>query len=144
MFCEHAYPRVAADVFILGYPKGLTSQGVMPVWKRGTIASEPLINLMSNVPAMFVDAVTREGMSGSPVIHFGYEITDARGRPGPAYPYPGREPWLVGVYAGRDGVTGEEIEMALGRVWHKRLLDEIFSHQIPGHASSFAPKSGGI
>jgi len=80
---------------------------------------------------MFVDAITREGMSGSPVLYFGDEITDISGRPGPA-PDPRREPWLVGVYAGRDGVTGEEIEMALGRVWHKRLLDEIFYHRVPG------------
>jgi len=33
------------------------------------------------------------------------------------------EPWLAGVYAGRVGVTGQEIEMALGRVWHRRLRD---------------------
>jgi hypothetical protein len=135
MTYEHGCPRVASDVFILGYPKGLTKQGVVPVWKRGTIASEPLFNLTGNIPAILVDAVTREGMSGSPVFYFGGDITTASGAAGPL-PYPGQEPWLVGVYAGRDGVTGDEIDMALGRVWRKQLLDEIFYHQIPGGSSS--------
>ena len=42
MRVEAGYARVAAEVFILGYPEGLSMQGVMPVWKRGSIASEPL------------------------------------------------------------------------------------------------------
>jgi hypothetical protein len=41
----------------------------------------------------------------------------------------------VGVYAGREGVTKEEMDMTLGRVWHRRLLDEIFYDQIPGNES---------
>jgi hypothetical protein len=127
---EPGYPRVAAEVFILGYPKGLTLQGALPVWKRGSIASEPLFNVMKETPAFLVDAVTRDGMSGSPVLYFGDEITDVLGRPRGGILRD--EPWLVGVYAGRQGVTGEEIEMALGRVWHKRLLDEIFFQQVPG------------
>ena len=128
---EQGYPRVASDVVILGYPRGLTKQGVFPVWKRGTIASEPLWNLEGNIPAMLVDAVTREGMSGSPVFYFGSDITTASGEGGPLGS-PAHEPWLIGVYAGRDGVTGDEIAMALGRVWHKRLLDEIIHDPVPG------------
>lgn len=127
---EHGYPRVAAEVFILGYPRGLTMQGVLPVWKRGSIASEPLFSVMDQAPAILVDAVTRKGMSGSPVLYFGDEITDVLGRPRGGNQR--GEPWLIGVYAGREGVTGEEIEMALGRVWHRRLLDEIFFQQVPG------------
>jgi hypothetical protein len=133
---EHGYPRVAAEVFILGYPKGLATQGVLPIWKRGSIASEPLFNVMDEAPAIFVDAVTREGMSGSPVLYFGNEISDVLGRPRGG---DGRtEPWLVGVYAGREGVTGQEIEMALGRVWHRRLLDEIFFQHVPGSSPTVA------
>jgi hypothetical protein len=45
---------------------------------------------------------------------------------------PAAQPWLVGVYAGRDGVTGEELDMALGRVWHRRLLDEMFYDRVLG------------
>jgi hypothetical protein len=134
MRVEAGYPRVAAEVFILGYPKGLSMQGVMPVWKRGSIASEPLFDVMDQAPAFLVDAATRDGMSGSPVLYFGDEITDALGRSAAVGNQQG-EPWLVGVYAGREGVTKEEMDMTLGRVWHRRLLDEIFYDQIPGNTS---------
>jgi hypothetical protein len=130
MVVESGYPRVAAEVFILGYPKGLSMQGVMPVWKRGSIASEPLFDVMDQAPAFLVDAATRDGMSGSPVLYFGDEITDALGHP---VAVGSGEPWLVGVYAGREGVTQEEMDMTLGRVWHRRLLDEVFYDQIPGN-----------
>jgi hypothetical protein len=130
MTFEYGYPRVAAEVIILGYPKGLAKQGVLPVWKRGSIASEPLFFVMDQAPAMLVDAVTRDGMSGSPVLYFGDEITDVLGRPRGGDRR--GEPWLVGVYAGREGVTSEENAMALGRVWHRRLLDEIFFQRVPG------------
>jgi hypothetical protein len=131
MRVESGYARVAAEVFILGYPEGLSMQGVMPVWKRGSIASEPLFNVMDQAPAFLVDAATRGGMSGSPVLSFGDEITDDSGHPVPVDGLQG-EPWLIGVYAGREGVTGEEMDMTLGRVWHRRLLDEIFYDQVPG------------
>jgi hypothetical protein len=137
MMVESGYPRVAAEVFILGYPKGLSMQGVMPVWKRGSIASEPLFDVMDQAPAFLVDAATRDGMSGSPVLYFGDEITDTSGRSGFVGDRKG-EPWLVGVYPGREGVTREEMDMTLGRVWHRRLLDEIFYDQIPGKRSRWA------
>ncbi len=138
MTIAYGYPRVAAEVFILGYPKGLTKQGVLPVWKKGSVASEPLFNVMDDAPAFFVDAVTRDGMSGSPVIYFGDDITDQFGR---TRDLDRRgEAWLIGVYGGREGVTAEEIDMALGRVWHRRLLDEIFFQQVPGRSSSVVAK----
>lgn len=64
---ENAYARVATEVFMLGYPKGLTLQGSIPVWKPGSIASEPLFAILDGAPAFFVDALTRDGMSGAPV-----------------------------------------------------------------------------
>jgi hypothetical protein len=128
--------KFSSEVFILGYPRGLTKQGILPIWKRATIASEPLIGLDGGVPAMLVDSVTREGMSGSPVLYFGPFVTSFSGEQIKTVNYPSAmpagQPWLVGVYAGRDGVTGEELDMALGRVWHRRLLDEIFYDRVPG------------
>jgi hypothetical protein len=78
---EYAYAKVGAEVFILGFPMGLALQGVFPVWKRGSIASEPLIAIDGNLPIFFVDAATRHGMSGSPVVYFGSELTNLGGRP---------------------------------------------------------------
>lgn len=129
---ENAYARVATEVFMLRYPKGLTSQGIIPVWKRGSIASEPLFAILDGAPAFFVDALTRDGMSGAPVLSFSGEITDASGI---AIPYAHNEkssPWLLGVYAGREGVTEDEMKMTLGRAWKKQMLDDIFFYGIPG------------
>jgi hypothetical protein len=116
-------------VFILGYPLGLTKQGVVPIWKRGSIASEPFF-YTTDGPIILIDALTRAGMSGAPVLCFGNEIatiegTEVKG----ATP---TDPLLVGVYAGREGATSEETNMALGRVWKKELLDEIFYTRFPG------------
>jgi hypothetical protein len=126
MRATFAYPLVASEVFILGYPLGLTKQGIFPIWKRGSIASEPFFDLMDG-PIILVDAVTREGMSGSPVLYFGNALATTEGRD--AFGPPSSQPWLVGVYAGREGVTEEEVHMALGRVWKRPLLDEIFHSQ---------------
>jgi hypothetical protein len=40
---EYGYARVGAEVFILDFPLGLALQGVLPIWKRGSIVSEPLV-----------------------------------------------------------------------------------------------------
>lgn len=126
-FCYHAYPRIGAEVFILGFPKGI-GQGSFPIWKRGSIATEPLHNVAtggakSDAPVILVDAVTRDGMSGSPVLYFGSEVV---GEYGPCSGDTGMSR-VVGVYAGREGVTAEEVSMSLGRVWRVELLDALFS-----------------
>jgi hypothetical protein len=122
--------QVGSEVFILGYPMGLAKQAVFPIWKRASVASEPLYPIVDTMPAIYVDALTRHGMSGSPVILISSGLIGEDGLPSK------REldddPWLIGVYAGRTGSTGEELEMALGRVWKKPCLDEIFRHKVPG------------
>jgi trypsin-like peptidase len=58
--------RIGMDVFVLGYPFGAGKTG-LPVWKRGSIASEP--DLVRHVESyLLVDTASRPGMSGSPVI----------------------------------------------------------------------------
>jgi hypothetical protein len=124
-FAYHAYPRIGSEVFILGFPKGI-GQGSFPIWKRGSIATEPLhgVGTPEGAPVILVDALTKDGMSGSPVLYFGSE--DIVGDYGPG----SRDismPHIVGVYAGREGVTKEENDMNLGRVWKIELLDSLFS-----------------
>jgi hypothetical protein len=58
--------RVGMDVFILGYPFGSPPPGY-PVWKRGSIASEPDLTRIGT-GYMLVDTASRPGMSGAPVI----------------------------------------------------------------------------
>jgi hypothetical protein len=129
-YATFAYPSVASDVFILGFPHGLINQSALPIWKRGSVASEPFFDLHAG-PIIYVDALTRAGMSGAPVICFGQDLFTIDGQAvGPS-----NVAWLVGVYAGRDGVTKEEADMALGRAWKRHLLDDIFTHRKPGPAS---------
>jgi hypothetical protein len=52
--------------FILGYPFG-NAPPAFPVWKRGSIASEPDLVWMTT-GYYLVDTASRPGMSGSPVI----------------------------------------------------------------------------
>ena len=50
---------VSRDVFILGYPKGISGGRGFPIWKRASIATEPDINL-DGLPKLLVDTATRE------------------------------------------------------------------------------------
>jgi hypothetical protein len=66
------------DVFIVGYPDGLVTGPMLPLWMRGTIASEPAMGLEVDgnfFPAMLIDARTRRGSSGSAVMRHGAEDT---------------------------------------------------------------------
>ena len=38
---QNLYPLVGSEVFVLGYPQGISSTGIFPLWKRASIASEP-------------------------------------------------------------------------------------------------------
>ena len=59
---------VMDDVFVVGYPSGLSGgDGVLPLYKRGSIASEPAID-QQRLPRFLINCRTAEGMSGSPVI----------------------------------------------------------------------------
>ncbi len=115
--------EVAQDVFILGFPLAIAGGGRFPIWKRGSIASEPDLDL-DGLPKVLIDTATREGMSGAPVIvqFIGYyaENPDA----------PSLNDWfgmgrcLLGVYSGR--LPGKsESEAQLGIVWKARALLEI-------------------
>lgn len=69
---------ICDNVKIIGYPFGYNinpKQGYFAIWMSGTIASEPLVNLIIpntniEIPGFLIDARTREGASGSPVIYY--------------------------------------------------------------------------
>ncbi|MFH4113730.1 hypothetical protein WAI92_21810, partial [Acinetobacter baumannii] len=68
------------DAFILGYPLKLTGGGNFPIWKRGTIATEYIVNL-DYLPKYYIDtATTKSGMSGSPVFIQSTGITYPKGK----------------------------------------------------------------
>jgi hypothetical protein len=112
--------EIAMPVCIVGFPLGLASAGMFPIWKTGHIASEPALNY-GRQPVFLIDATTKPGMSGSPVLlrHYGpYRETGTAGAKialGPG----GVTRWL-GIYSGRIHGKSE-----IGRVWRPETVEEI-------------------
>jgi len=119
---DNLYVAIGMDVFILGYPFKITAPA-FPIWKRGSIASEPeLARLTSGY--MHVDTASRPGMSGAPVIlrtwgthieELGSQIDDGRPRTR-----------FLGVYSGRVPVD-HPTEAQIGLVWDGSYIDEIIA-----------------
>ncbi len=110
--------RIGMDVYVLGFPFGPNPPS-LPVWKRGSIASEPeIVRLAENY--YLVDTASRPGMSGAPVIlrSYGIHLTDS----GPSIKTkPGSK--FFGVYSGR--LHARDDEAQLGRVWPASFISEI-------------------
>lgn len=119
------------DVFVIGFPLGLTVHRVLPIWKRGSIASDPDIE-EKGLPRFYVDTTTRQGMSGAPVI----AEDRASGNRN-----------FVGVYSGRIGagdIADKEQEQdlldkvflaQLGIVWKAEVIEEIIKAKKRGQSS---------
>jgi len=110
-------PEVAMPVSIIGFPLGLTSAGKFPIWKTGHIASEPALD-HDGQPLFLIDATTRAGMSGSPVVlrlSSGYKTKDGDARVSSSY-----TTLFLGVYSGRLAGDSE-----IGCVWRPALITEI-------------------
>lgn len=111
-------PCVSSEVFVLGYPKFIDCHG-LPIWKRGSIATEPGHDV-DGLPKLLIDTATMRGMSGSPVImhtHHG-RMEDGRITIGNIMTR------FIGVYSGRVDTDGEG-DVQLGLVWKERVIDEI-------------------
>lgn len=109
----------AMPVAIIGFPLGLTGPGVLPIWKTGHIASDPDIDF-GGTPTFLIDATTRGGMSGAPVIlRFwgGFPKRDGSRTIG------GSVTSFMGVYSGR---IHDNVEV--GRVWRPHLIGEILAN----------------
>jgi hypothetical protein len=114
---------VAQDVFVVGYPYGLESGWQLPLWVRGTIASEPSLpypHQGDDLPLFLVDARTRRGQSGASVILFRLPPALVMTEGGTITFTRGPQSRLLGVYSGR---TNPESD--LGFVWHIEEVDKI-------------------
>jgi S1-C subfamily serine protease len=114
--------EIGMEVFILGYPFKI-SPPAFPVWKRGSIASEPQLIRMSE-DYMLVDTASRPGMSGAPVIRRSWSNHLVE---------PGRQAYddrtatkFLGVYSGRVP-TDHPAEAQIGLVWDASFINEIIA-----------------
>lgn len=135
--------------FVIGFPSSLSIGFGLPLWKSGYIASEPYypvkiggevseIGGLKNgkeLPAFYIDTLTRAGMSGSPV------FASYTGNWDMTAPYEPINPdtplfWqrddialgenrmeFVGCYSGRIGLKEEGA--ALGLCWTVKTINEI-------------------
>jgi hypothetical protein len=118
---------VGMDVFIVGYPYAI-GPAALPVWKRGSIASEPQV-LDPERPYMLIDTATRSGMSGSPVIRRSWgdqlledgSIETSISKSGVA-----TGTRFVGVYSGRLK-SSDPRDAQLGLCWPAHFVQEIIA-----------------
>ena len=142
--------EVGSDLFIVGFPFGLALGNLLPIWKRGTVASEPLFR-PNGLSVFYIDSFVKSGMSGSPV--FAMEIREVfqlksedaklfrksqRGELSELDVIKQLDPksfqesqhrkyfQLVGIYSANI-LLNDNKDPNIGVVWHKKLIDEIFS-----------------
>ena len=123
-FNENVKIEITSEIYIIGFPFAKQT-GYVPIWKKGSVASEPLID-MEGLPYFYADTATKEGMSGSPVVFY-------KDRPATIVNEQQRKisrHWtkFVGIYSGRIGANSDTRNDAqLGRIWKVSVIDDILS-----------------
>ena len=112
--------------YTVGYPFRNYTGNMIPIWKSGTLASEPFFPV-DNKPMFLLDTLTKDGMSGSPVFRRSF---------GPAS---GADLTMnldsivrtefVGVYSGRMS-SPEFAQAGLGIAWYANRIPRIISNGI--------------
>ncbi|MDF9716042.1 serine protease [Nocardioides sp. ChNu-99] len=115
--------QVTTDVHVVGFPFGITSGGALAVWTRGSVASEYGFDL-NDLPAFLIDARTRPGQSGSPVL---FHSTGVNAVPTATAMIMGGGPItrFLGVYSGRINNESD-----LGVVWRARAVGDVISRGV--------------
>lgn len=114
--------QIGMDVFVLGYPFGISQSG-FPIWKRGSIASEPQV-LDPQHPYVLIDTASRPGMSGSPVIRRSWNThmyADGSLQMGQF-----TATTVFGIYSGHLR-TNDPLDAQLGLAWPVHLIEEIIA-----------------
>jgi len=101
------------QAFVTGYPlSATTTPNSLPIYKSGTIASEPRV--FDSQPRIYIDGKTKTGMSGSPVMVKRQNQLRERTRSNDS----GADTLdFVGIYSGRDRQERSEFEAELGIMW---------------------------
>lgn len=107
-------------VSVIGFPFGLSGGGAFGIWTRGFVASEPEVD-WNDLPCFLIDARTRSGQSGSPVIAFSSGGATSLADGSTAF-LGGEVENLLGVYSGRINEQSD-----LGIVWKVSAIREILA-----------------
>lgn len=117
--------EVGDQLFVVGYPFGISDACNLPIWKAATLASEPGVD-QEQLPLLYIDTATREGMSGSPVIRYRRRSVtlmenDKLSR---------FHAEFLGVYSGRI-VPKDMLEAQLGKIWRADVIEQIIIGETP-------------
>jgi len=107
------------SVSIVGFPFGRSSDGKLAIWKTGHVASDIDIDFGTK-PVFLVDATTKSGMSGSPVVarRVGVVTSSSGVNIGLSATR------LLGVYSGRiSDQPDDKDNWNLGMVWKATVID---------------------
>ena len=130
---------VMDQAFVTGFPlQASTTPNSLPIYKSGTIASEPLV--FDSQPRIYIDGKTKTGMSGSPVM-----VKRASAGPrGNSVSGITEDLRFIGVYSGRDRQEPSEFEAELGIVWpFRECLLPILERYLDDVLCAARPASGG-
>jgi hypothetical protein len=127
------------DVYALGFPRGMSGRGVTPIWKRGTIATEPDLD-HDDRPIFLIDTATRDGMSGSPVYAQEVGTWLPPGSRDESKRIIGKGRMFVGIYSGRVNAE-DEFKAQLGIVWKTRVIEEVILGECIGQNSFTFPQN---
>jgi S1-C subfamily serine protease len=106
-------------VSIIGFPFGFAATGRLAIWKTGHVASDIDVNY-DGKPAFLIDATTRSGMSGSPVVAL--RVGMWRTSQGVTMSAGQELVRFLGTYSGRIHVESE-----IGTVWKAETLQQILA-----------------
>ena len=125
VFDEQLLANVGVDCFVVGFSSASYHHPFFPIWRRGSIAYEPL-SPVDDKPIFLVDAMTSAGMSGSaifqrwhgpaPVLNHGALEVDIKKIVSTR---------LIGVYGGRLGNKAELGQIGYG--WYANRIPAILS-----------------
>lgn len=116
---------IGSDVFVLGYPLSTYEGQNTPIWKRGSLASEPGFQIKPH-GAFLVDVNATGGMSGGPVVRRVKTFTADNKDNGVIQEF--YDEAIVGIYSGR-ALSSSETSFVLGYGWPIDLVHEIISSE---------------
>lgn len=112
------------DCFILGYPLDNYEGLMLPIWKRGSIATDTNLGV-GGKPIFLVDAAVTPSMSGSPIVRKVTTFTADNRDIGALQEMTAFE--FIGVYAGRLQ-SAQLLATNLGYGWYRTLIDGVVEH----------------
>ncbi|MCW2496598.1 trypsin-like peptidase domain-containing protein [Jatrophihabitans sp.] len=111
---------VSERLSVVGFPFGITAGLGLPIWTQGFVASHIELDFDGS-PCFLIDARTREGQSGSPVVYYStsgmYPVEFGGTQLGNK-----GETRFLGIYSGRINIDSD-----LGRVWKPSAITDIIT-----------------